>query len=1035
MVDAGAGVNNGLAVLGRRMLARHDGPRRRLLRVLLAMSLGCALPALDLPGSPAALELWRGMQLEAPSPRYDDQSGVASFTNGFVLRIEDRVVTGRALLWDRAPGQNCFFASGSVVLVAPGLRVEAERLGLRRLPPEQADQLPEGRLPYVIEAWGVQVDLDQPDPEDDKRNRAALRDARNAHEAQRIAAIQAAEASASAAALSQARALPAFDARAWSQQHPVRTLRTRRLAAGHLLVRPDRIELRQVHLDGGHGGVLSMDTPRLLVRLREEPLPDVAASASTPCPAHHPDLPRWRREVADVTVHQPTVRLSGVPVLWLPLLYRDFRHDYPWTRYEFGYEERLGYYGRGWIGSEVDDPFHVHPTLRLRGDTYSRAGEGFGAQSLWNLGLLGKGDWTWYGMPNEQVYLSKGPEQAWLMGPPTPGRAIGAEMFASGGERAPIITRSAHAMDFEHHVGWKGLTLAARWVDIPDADPIPPDVLNPAMLFATPEVVQPNERFRADYLREELESRPNARRGVAAAHSNAWLTTVVDTERKHHEDLDETDRLLGTQFALNNLHLAGPLHVRGDAWYEWLRRDAPEKRWIDRTTLAPGITADGIWREQEAHRLNWDTGLAAMEWLGPLGWDAAAGLRGLGYAHLEQEQWRRRPLAAYPFGLFDRYYDPARAVLLAQQDLGSQRLDERSSTDADYGAFTPSQARFVPYASSGLRLRAESDWTPELRHVFTPRIGIEALGHLRGPDDDDWQPVDFGDGRDSLDEDDLLGVTGFTTTLSRRTRLLASLDLDLRWALRPADRVYVPRLEPEEQAVVSLASSRTKASVSTAIAQSLAGLPYPLTPQANLVSNEILTDAYAEPLQRELQAAMTEEVGNGSLTRIDLRTVLKPIESLSFSGDAGYDALRDTFDSLAFKGQWQMHRAIALRYRALWLPAEGEVDERLVVLRELLRAEDADINFSTTQMEPRAWEQGVGVLLTTDRYRLDSEVIFRPEGKTVDGWRTRIVRRLVDGEVSLRFDLLRDEDGLLTEQRWSFDVSLFGFDIYDQPRE
>jgi hypothetical protein len=168
--------------------------------------------------------------------------------------------------------------------------------------------------------------------------------------------------------------------------------------------------------------------------------------------------------------------------------------------------------------------------------------------------------------------------------------------------------------------------------------------------------------------------------------------------------------------------------VSADGWAEDLRREASDDR---------------------ALRTTWQAGVGFLQWLGPLGIDATAGARGLGYRH-----------------------------------------------GALAGVDQEDASRLVPYLESGLRLRAVGEWDGGLMHVVTTRVGIEVLQPGHG---DALPAYGWGDPRDLLEEDLRLLVTGIETSIAG-TRNLFRARVDARWALREDDRLYTDAAGVEQRA-------------------------------------------------------------------------------------------------------------------------------------------------------------------------------------------------------------------------------------------
>lgn len=324
--------------------------------------------------------------------------------------------------------------------------------------------------------------------------------------------------------------------------------------------------LGDVTLRGGYGGIVSVHAASAHVYLRDKPNPGRDGAA---------------RDLEGLKLVSATTKVMGMPVLWVPWAYRDFTHIYPWTRFEAGSTHRLGAYGRFWIGSDFPDVFGWRPRLELRGDAYSRTGETYGATASWRSPEWGAGQVEWFNAPHEIV-------------------------MGGADERENLETRSAHVLDAEQRLHASGgdtsAALSARYVTLPDADP--------PGLGLSGSGLPPDERFRTDYLRRDLETRPFARQGAAATVGDALGAFTVDTERRANPFLRTADRLWGVEGVVPDLHLLGPLHVGGQFWTEDLRR-----QFDDSATV----------------RTRYDTAASVMQWMGGLGIDGGLGVRGLDY--------------------------------------------------------------------------------------------------------------------------------------------------------------------------------------------------------------------------------------------------------------------------------------------------------------------------------------------------------------------------------------------------------------------
>lgn len=577
--------------------------------------------------------------------------------------------------------------------------------------------------------------------------------------------------------------------------------------ADHVQISRRELVFEGARLDGGNGGIVSLTTTTARVLLRDKPASDRDGIA---------------RQVEGVEVVSPAVRLLGVPVLWVPWLYRDFTYDYPWTTAEVGHSRRLGSYGRGWVGSNLHALWGWTPRLVLRGDTYSRTGDAYGATGSWRNAELGYGQVGWYHTPREIV-------------------------MGGADDKQNLVERDSHVLDVEQQLHGLGGALYARWTSTPDPDPVAPG-----------DPPAPEQRYRADYLRDDLEHRPFSRRGVTAAWGFSAGTLVLDTERRDNVNLRGYDRLWGTQAVLPAFDLVGPFHVSADGWAEDLRRESTD---------------------DHALRTTWQAGLGFLQWLGPLGVDAAAGARGLGY----------------------RYGTLA-------------------------GIDQPDSSRLVPFAESGLRLRAVGEWDNGVTHVVTARVGIEVLQPGRG---DALPTYSWGDPRDQLDEDLRLLVTGLETSLSGERHLFRAR-ADARWALREEDRMY--------------------------------------------------TDSLGAPQRAENRLYDLRGTVSGS-----------PMPTLNFTGTVVYLAQTRSWTRYDLGASWVVARHAQVRYTGALVPAD---------------ATHGDL-----------WQHQPGISLLAERYRLDVDVMFRPDGKPIDGWSMQLTRQMVDGGLVLFYEAVRNEAGGLYDQR------------------
>ena len=361
---------------------------------------------------------------------------------------------------------------------------------------------------------------------------------------------------------------------AWEVEARVTTpTRSLRIRAERVAIDGERIVFHGVELDLGHGGITTFAAPKVILTLRQ------------PKPGEDPQ--EARSHVEGVALVSPTGRVIGLPVIWLPYLYRDFSRRYPWTRVRGGYSRRQGTYGRFWIGTDLPEVAGWRPGLHARIEDNSRAGAGFGLRPYWEHDRFGSGDAEWFVMPSETVR-------------------------GGDGEREELQVRRTDFFDAQHRVNLGRGGAYLRYTRQPAGD-VP----------GTP----PDYRFMQDYLPERLENDPFPRQGATVAYGLPGVTATVDTERRTHPDSLDTERWFGLQAQAHPLQLVGPLHVAADSWVEDLHQ-------VRLGSAATRLTSRG-----------W---LGAGYWLpGGIGLDADGGLKELRYASGEvagiaQDQAARR---------------------------------------------------------------------------------------------------------------------------------------------------------------------------------------------------------------------------------------------------------------------------------------------------------------------------------------------------------------------------------------------------------
>ncbi len=522
-----------------------------------------------------------------------------------------------------------------------------------------------------------------------------------------------------------------------------------RLRAAQVRLTAESLEFIDVEADGGHGGVAAVRAPRITAWLR--PSPEDGRSGAA-------------RHLEGLTIAGPTTTLAGVPVLWLPWLYRDFLVDYPWNRFETGKTTRQGVYFRWWLGTALPPLAGWRTFVAGRVDANSRNGEGYGAVARWRHPAAGRGELSWLRYPEESV---KGPDD----------------------DRSTTAVRDQQVLDVEHRVGGSlGPTSAwaasARWLSVPDREDRLPGV---------PEE-QPGLRFRSDYLSDDVEHRPYGRRGVAFAAATPLLAITADTRWRVSDEDPATERWAALGLDLIPLRLAGPIHAVGGAEMAVLRRRLDD---------------------DQALRSRWRSGVAAGDWLGATGlaWDAELGAEGLRYDDGElagsevEDEGRGVPVgrAGLRWRLVGR--DGTRSLVVVPRigvdlrgegigdGLAAWRFDSEDALEEDRRWLVTGVVTRLADSKTGIGFRA----------------GIEARWALRDWDrryaDDDTR---FGP--DPLAEVvmDLSGrplrdlETDITATWDGRPRTWTEVDGDARWWIHPRtaltwSTVVIPDAQPRDR--------------------------------------------------------------------------------------------------------------------------------------------------------------------------------------------------------------------------------------------
>jgi hypothetical protein len=457
-----------------------------------------------------------------------------------------------------------------------------------------------------------------------------------------------------------ARTGDAWEVEAWVQAGG--SERTLRIRADWVELRADRITFRGVRADAGHGGAAALHCPVLHLYLREQQRTDKGAD----------QIDRYVEGIAAV---RPYISLAGVPVLWMPYLYRDYVLDYPWTSIEAGTAKRQGWWARYRIGTKLPEFAGWRTRVVGRVERNTRAGNGYGLEGWWRHERLGRGSAVWYRMEDERV-------------------------SDPADQDVHAARRSAESYDIEHYAGGDRWAAALRYAAIPDADP--------SLTLAASR--SPDERFRADFLKEDLENKPFARRGAQVAWRLPGVVLVADTERRVNSAISETERWLGLEAVVPRLALAGPIGVEGSAWVEDLHRELADVH---------------------AVRTTWDGRLALAHWMGGVGVTGSAGGRGRWYedgriagVDLDSGVMRWRPEAELAvrlrttaqWGAVRHTVEPRVGLQILGRGRGDQEVnrfafgDERDTFEEDRRFAVTGFDSDLSGAGRGFTLNAEARW-------------------------------------------------------------------------------------------------------------------------------------------------------------------------------------------------------------------------------------------------------------------------------------------------------------------------------------
>jgi hypothetical protein len=131
-----------------------------------------------------------------------------------------------------------------------------------------------------------------------------------------------------------------------------------------------------------------------------------------------------------------------------------------------------------------------------------------------------------------------------------------------------------------------------------------------------------------------------------------------------------------------------------------------------------------------------------------------------------------------------------------------------------------------------------------------------------------------------------------------------------------------------------------------------------------------------------------------------------PTPTLTLTGDADYDNLNQRFKAMDFTVSWIPSPHAMLRYTGT------------------LQHDPTAAGAPVTVSEDQAWQHRPGVTIVGNRYRLDADVMLQPGGPFLDAWSLQLTRRMVDGELTLFYDVVHNTTGELYDRRIGLGFSL-----------
>ncbi len=366
---------------------------------------------------------------------------------------------------------------------------------------------------------------------------------------------------------------------AWNVHISIRDGKNRtRISCERILISPKEFTLFGVKTDNGHGSMFNVRSSRIRVRRAD---------------TAHPHRSGLTANIDDITINNPRLQAGAVPFFWLPIVYRDYRLDYPWTHVEFGHESDRGAFVRAWIGVDLPRMGDMSSMIRLRNDHYELSGRGLGVEYDWKSNTLGTGNLYHFKMDPEILYSDTNGGF-----PDLDDLAFNNLYDKMHGTR--VTRRTAEAMEFEHLAKIPHGALYLRWSDLPQS-------ITGAL---------DHDKFRADYLETQMQENPMARQGLSAAWSSPLVDIAYDRALQPFEDSRLADKEHGLHLSVTPLQLFDNIHLESDLWLEQFRiEDA-------------GITGEPL---SEAWRLHGAIALRSSSWFSEWGYDSRLGIEVLRY--------------------------------------------------------------------------------------------------------------------------------------------------------------------------------------------------------------------------------------------------------------------------------------------------------------------------------------------------------------------------------------------------------------------